>query len=264
MSEIPEATEPNPEPKKPSFLSRIIRFDLIAVTALILSVISVFNDCTNSKRDAIRQDQINQLSYRPELKIVKTEPYKAFFRSDSFDLNNPPRDSNGILTMMGNVEVHFRFFITNWGNHKAKLKYQFYLDTTSGEHIIKKAIESRYLAGRATELPSDYYPDEEILPGDTIKDWHSFPIRFIKDSMFTIHVFLVYTNEIGQVFDTYYRERFIPHTVELPVTGVRVPMSQRLDEIIEAIDKKHSSKAYSTKEGEEMFRNIKYVTEGIE
>ncbi len=199
-----------------------------------------------------------QMRDKPELKIVKTELVSAHFKSDKFDTKNPPIDNGGILLLGGKVDIRFRFFIANVGTSRADIVGKMFLDTTSGDLIIRRDIQTKSKNFEYHKLPDPYYPDQEVEAGDTIKDWHTFPIQIMKDSSFTIHYFLVYTNENDQVYDSYYREKFVLHSIPLVQDSLH---HIQWNQIVESIDPQNSIELYSKKKGEEMFAYFQTLVE---
>ncbi len=254
-----EPVEDNPVPPKNEPLKKLGKFvwSKISLGTILtaISLIAAYFYFDYTKKVQYTDRQIRE---KPELKIVKTELVTAHFMSEKFDTNNPPIDSSGILVLDGKVDIKFRFFIANVGKSRADIVGKMFLDTTSGDLIIRRDIESKSKNFEYHKIPDPYYPDQEIEAGDTIKDWHTFPIQFMKDSTFTIHYFLVYLNETGQVYDTYYREKFVLHSIPLVQDSLHaIPWNK----IIESIDPQNSVELYSKKKGEEIFAYFEMLDE---
>ncbi len=238
---------------------RLLKYDVLGSIALVLAIVGLVNDCGDSKRDIKSQDLLNRLNYRPRLEVVKIEFVESRFKSKVIDFSNLQADSNGVIDIDGNVRIKFRLTITNTGNHPATLVSKFYMDTTSGEQIIKQMLKRTDQNVNFDHLPDSYYPEQIINEGDTIKDWITLPIAFIKDTTFTFHAFFLYENEGEQLFDTYYRERFKLVSLLFPFTGVKTEFKLD-DQPIKSIDKSPStSRSYNLEEAEKLLKSIERV-----
>ena len=256
MEQEPTSDE-TPESKWKQVIRKIFLYDIPGSIALGLAIISLVNDCGDSQRDERNQELLNRLNYRPRLEVVKIE--LDTYKPEKIDLKKLKPDINGIATVSGTATIKLRLFIANTGNHPATLISKFYYDTTSGNQIIKEMLSRKERNMIIERIPDSYYPEKIINEGDTIKDWVTFPINFIKDSTFTFHTFLVYQNEADQTFDTYYRERFMLIPIVIPITGVSG--KYKIDQLpIVSIDKSpNTSRGYNPSEADKLLKSIENV-----
>ena len=105
----------------------------------------------------------------------------------------------------------FRYKFQNKGNAKAILVAAFAIDTTSGGDILRKIILDKKLRREyllSTERLDRYYKNFELNPTEQDSLEIESYTRFQDNFLFTQHFLLLYTNEAGAYFDTYYWARF--------------------------------------------------------
>jgi len=157
----------------------------------------------------VRQLDLDSLSYlvsahenHPRLKVSKEfeivgMDVQNYIAPDSLDSQNDTVRISTYFIISGGLQV------VNIGNSLAKLLMTASYDSLTYSPVMRESVQK--LDDRLKKaLFIRTYRLEEILPGDTAYLKFSRPIYYVRDHRFTLHIFLLYSNEIGNLFDTYY------------------------------------------------------------
>jgi hypothetical protein len=98
----------------------------------------------------------------------------------------------------------------NTGNSLAKILNTFWTDTVSGEAELRAILidGDRRQGSMVPVSLNGYYKTQELSAGDTINIETELSVASFKDKTFTLHFLILYQNEAGALFDTYYWARF--------------------------------------------------------
>lgn len=197
-------------------------FSIIGASTGIIALIVTVSHNRQLTAIAYRQDAS---SYRPSLEIVK--PLDSLYFDMKLDSINPPSEGGHTITMNLTSGVSGKIAFVNLGNTIAH-EIAFAVGDTFDDHaIIRKLFRSK--EGRL-ELSKKLNIDKSIFlkklripPLDTIyEDFKRSFYNVQDDSMVILHVFLLYTNEGGALYDTYYWLRIHTRSRTLPVKSVSI------------------------------------------
>lgn len=152
--------------------------------------------------------------------------------------------------------------VTNNGNSVANILCKVVTDKYSGLPEIRKILFSENgMESFSIKLTDDYYKTIDILPGKsksvrlpyTIND-----VNFVLNE-FTIHYLIVYANEIGNVFDSYFWVRFKMDPIQARFSSDGNTFSIQLDKeelhgAVKVIDTHFSTRMYSRNESRKIVK----------
>ncbi len=183
----------------------------IAIIALGVSILSLGYTIINSQIQTQRlqdNDFINQsLQNRPILSIIGKPEVKRV----EYDIQAEMLNGKVINSSATKLKIDTKIRIRNDGNTNAHLILYAVTDRLSGLPEIRDATTSKFknFPGKLDiGLIKDYYQTVDILPGKEHIIETSRPVQNINEGLFNIHYYLVYKNEVGNVYDTYYWARF--------------------------------------------------------
>lgn len=175
----------------PDWLSKVAL--IIAVLSGVIAVLSGIVGVKNISDTNKLNEELNKLNYSPQL--IVTECKLSNFKFISYD----------------STIIHASFFLNidlklkNIGNNNAHLMIYMPNDTTSGEDIFRKYKNRKQFREDIKRAVKSYYADKSIYPTkECVIHFSNANIVYIRDSTFTIHFWLVYRNDIGTIYDTYY------------------------------------------------------------
>lgn len=177
------------------------------VVALIFSTINLFDNSKQRKDINQINYRLNSLDYQPRLKVISIPEWSNLEYSAKLDYKNveppPPGDSVATFMTTPKVTINTKLKIVNVGTAKAELLAVVHNDTTVAYDILRDKIYKNIKI--KTSSFSEFLTDE-VLPNaiDTVDIEFNHRIRFFEDNKFVIHYLILYKNELGQVFDTYY------------------------------------------------------------
>jgi hypothetical protein len=142
----------------------------------------------------------------------------------SIPLHNFP-DSNikSLDVVLTDWKCTLDLTIANTGNSKAILLFNKHNDFPDGSPFFRDAyLEGFRKLDKISKHPNEYvnqdfYKVKEILPNDTLKIRVAHNIEFPFCGIFTLHFIQYYSNDRGNIYDTYYTARF---RLMLPDSGV--------------------------------------------
>ncbi len=191
--------------------------NLIAFTALAFVIISFFRDCCQDRKIEELSYNYQAIEHRPKLIVVHEPVIESFeLRSGELSSSDLIADSDSIDIGQGIVDIpcvltiRSKLKVTNRGNWLAKMCARFVCDTTSGSDNIREyLLDDKTRENRFRLLPTeDYFKLKEIAPGDTIDLGFVDKVAFMSDGSFTVHYLMLYENEVGALYDTYYWARY--------------------------------------------------------
>ena len=183
----------------------------IATSSLIVTIV------WNHHQDhTIQQNtyDYNAMNFQPRLEVL--EPPKVLgFKSA------PPHTVNDSTIVIGNPTYNLSLTLINRGNELGRIVGHIVLDTLSGEDNLRRILFSKH--ERKTKIKwkaaRDYFSIEEIYPGDTtiIALEHTVS-NFSENKEGTIHLLVLYQNNLGMLYDLYYWVRFRLNPIPLVPT----------------------------------------------
>lgn len=233
----------------------------IALLTLILGIAGlcyqVYRDNEADKlsfKNAGIQNRPNlEIVGRPSIKSIKVAP-ESQGRIVNFNDKN--------LGFSPTLETELK--LINDGNSVAKLMFEVVGDVHSGEDEVRKFIlDPDKRKNVKITLIDDFY---KVVEFNTDKEHDLTLTRTIlspKDGMFTIHYLFIYSNEIGNVYDTYIWARYAQKPINMFVadkTDKTVRLTVSKDELlksIEFVDMRSSSHMYSKEDSKELIDLLK-------
>ncbi len=209
--------------------------------AIVLSVIALTHDCSQNRRINELQNNINNLNYKPTIKVdsIKLKNFRE--KVDSFLITPDIADSQGIINLKSTIETEVVFDLENIGNSKANIITALCIDTVSGDDKLRNYLHDGIYKLSYDSSNGVFYKFWELQPGDKDELHFKKNIQFIDDGNFTIHLLLIYQNELGTIYDTYYWAKFKKKKIELDVV-----VNNRTGEIVAAKSAKNSLKNFLT------------------
>jgi hypothetical protein len=202
-------------------MKKIITGRNIAFIALIVSILSFWRDCGQDKEI----DKINFLSnavqHQPTLVSVSKlditnvwlEPVSVKVPLDTHDSTEPVG-----IPLETNILIKTNIKLTNVGNSNAKIIAVMMSDSLTANPFIRNAMldPERKMTTVQSMLPP--FLKSELLPNnsDTTQIELTYKIHNVRDNLFTLHYLILYENDLGNIYDTYYWNQYRIHFVFHP------------------------------------------------
>jgi len=182
---------------------------ILAIFAIGISIISLSLDCNQNKKISKLTDQTNAMQYRPTLKIIRGTvidsftvlPEKEVVRIDKKEKNDDT------ISYYFNIKVWTTLKIYNNSDFIANIKSVSILDTNSGKPIIRQFFSDNNSKENKIRIKpfENFYPTLQIPKRDTISlNISGYNIVFFSKNIATLHFLILYENEIGTLYDSYY------------------------------------------------------------
>lgn len=232
---------------------------IISLLALLLAGISTFRSCSNEEEIEKNNYEIKSLEYRPKLKLSEPKILSIELESDSIK-SQDSTDTVGLFYSKLHLKLQIK--ITNIGNNNGKIVGYVIADTISKERILKDFIvdKSRYDNNSTNSLKLPYLY-KELNPIDSFNVELDYTPQFILSNKFIIHILLLYENDIGQLFDTYYWLEYNTNDIIIPNPALYSDNKLMLNSIsksifssIKFIDENNFSSIYSENEKNEILK----------
>jgi len=253
-------------------LKKIKLSDWLSAAAIALAIIVFVRDCSQNKKIEELGYVSNALQFRPLLQVLGTPRiYSYEIQTDRValpDFSAAPESTDSIQDITASLRIHARLLFVNAGNAIANVYAFIWADTSSGSAIIRADLlnrtlrEQRFIASPDT----DYFYVKDIRPGDTCDFQIAHDVRFLTEQKFTMHFLLLYSNEAGGFFDTYYWARFtaipIVWKTEFAIIDGKLAYRVGIDrkqfrEFLTLCDQNTSWRVYSKAEAEDILSFIK-------
>ncbi|MDO9629009.1 MAG: hypothetical protein Q7I99_03825 [Acholeplasmataceae bacterium] len=179
-------------------------YNSLAIIAIIISIVSLVCDKCQDDKIEKQQYELSAINYRPSLVIDTIMFDSTYFYIKSANLTGEENDSIGLVTVNGEIHTKTKIRIKNTGNANAKVLLRASLDTICGLKKIRDEIHS---------LNYNFFPDTiiygppyyvEILPNKYYEFEFKNSFSNFDDNLIELHFFMLYVNEIGQLFDSYF------------------------------------------------------------
>mgnify|MGYP000041116619 CR=1 FL=1 len=248
--------------KRESIFHKIKLNHLLAIAVFVTIPVALFvnsmQGCGKNNVDDDIQYATYANNFKPIIEIdsleintrdsVKVGEMLKKIKSNDFKLgpDNVPLIAIPILV---NTEMTFR--LKNTGLHKAQLVGYFCYDTICGTSILRSSIfdEKKVDYDNSNDFT---YSEIDILPQEVEIIKIKRPLSWIVNDTFTIHLLLIYENDAGYFYDTYYWARYKYHGavmgLKLDPKVIKVWTENNSFAYLEFIDANTSYKTYSKRE----------------
>jgi len=193
------------------------KISLIGVaSAVMFSVISLVKSCHQDEVIGDLGYQMNSVSFQPRIIVVgKPKLIKYRMRSTPTkiavkDILWPDSTKSEPKYFMKTIDsLTFKLRIVNVGHSIGKVIGIFVGDTTSAEEMIRQKLLSGAVDRFGSKSFSSYVQNE-LLPdaADTLDYELENVVHWLDDQLFTVHFLMLYENDLGHLYDTYYWAQF--------------------------------------------------------
>lgn len=251
--------------------------DKVSLLGLIVvfgfSLINLFRSCNQDQQIAQLTYQVNAVNFQPKIRIVDTPVLKKYWFDSTLvkismkDFFSPDTTSEiPTYAIKKPVNLTLNLKLINSGNSLGKILAVLTADTTSDEPVLRKML----LDGSFKEQRSSFFPpylNTELLPNDmdTLEYTHQEQVDFIDNQYFTLHLLILYENELGHLYDTYYWSRAKLEELLFPspfgVKGNRIYMLTRksfkiaLKDLVTFTNSKISYNTYDDRKQAELIKH---------
>ncbi|NOU19259.1 MAG: hypothetical protein HOO91_17010 [Bacteroidales bacterium] len=182
---------------------------LISGLAFGLAIFSTWKSCSSENELKETNYKLTSIEYRPKLKFSNPEVIGIELSCDSLPIKKNLDFSDSIGNLPVKVKLSIKIKGANIGNHTAKIIGCFVADTLSEVPIIRQKL-NEFNSFQRQHLYKD------INPTDTFHTGIDYSPQFIINNKFCIHMLVLYENEIGQIYDTYYWIHYKANEIILP------------------------------------------------
>jgi len=182
-----------------------LSFTLIAI---IISLIAISIDWRQNIRLDKLQYELNSLNFKPVIEV--SDVFLTSFRErfDSITFLADKVDSTGLIKMKSEIETDITFNIKNIGNSNAKIVAAFCIDTISGDDKLRELIYREGLTHKYDSSNNEFYSFQQLQPKYKDKLKFHKKIDFVNNETFAIHLLVLYKNDMGILYDSYYWAKF--------------------------------------------------------
>lgn len=191
-------------------INRAQKSFVISIFAIILTLFSYiylyYRHEKEDERFEVLQYETNGIRYRPKLEIVgKPIIERVILKRDS--VNRSGDFINAYNKLGFTAELNFK----NTGNTDAKILAVIQTDTVSGAAFIRDMLLSETMRARKLNkvyLMNEFFLFKEVSRDDTTSFKVNHELNFITNSEAVLHFLVLYENELGNLYDTYYWAKF--------------------------------------------------------
>lgn len=186
----------------------------ISLAAFALATVVFFKNCSQDKKIDKLTYVSNAMQFRPLLQVLdKPRIYSYEIRTDKVNVPNfstTQVNTDSIHDINATLRIYAKLRVANTGNAIANVYELIWTDTSSGGSEIREVLLNQKLREQkfVSSPDTDYFGIKDIKPGDTCDFQISHDVKYVYDQKFTMHFLLLYRNEAGDLFDTYYWARF--------------------------------------------------------
>ncbi|MHB9030153.1 MAG: hypothetical protein ACYC9O_15410 [Candidatus Latescibacterota bacterium] len=181
-------------------------YDFIVIIVAIIGLIVTIR--FNNKIENTTFD-VNSMQYKPIIDIQEQPAiisYKPQFVKDFLKFEN-----RGAFVGVTIDSLRIMVKLINKGNSTAKLVAVVLSDTVSGDSYIRELLINKKARAKRVRitLTNSFYMAKEIRPNQVYEEEQVFErIKKPTDNQICLHILLLYINEIGTLYDTYYWSRY--------------------------------------------------------
>jgi len=178
----------------------------IAFGALALSLISLCRDCSQDREFAESNYILNATLNAPILEVI--DPLETLeWHFSPTDLKKSDLDSTLDIYVECRIKGWLRF--KNTGNVTARIIAYCDVDSFTADDYLRENLldENKRNANIHPRkwASKEFFAAREVFPSDTIFIEVDEKInRFQQDSLTVLHIIILYTNDMGALYDTYY------------------------------------------------------------
>lgn len=176
----------------------------ITLVVGIISIVSYVQGRINSSQINNQQYELNSINYSPQLEVScqltniqfkYIDPnYKTYERLDT--IGQGPR---------AQFSAHIDISIKNIGKVTARILMLAFSDYSQGAHLYRGLKSVPFVPEFFQNANREFWPDKQINPQEVFHrnlesrySYYTFP------QYYTLHVWIVYKNDLGMIYDTYY------------------------------------------------------------
>jgi len=252
---------------------KFVNQHVLPPVAIVIAGLALLRECGQDSNSQKIRYELNALSLQPRLKIAG-ETYMPAMTADSLEVRYSGQSMTSVgktpfVDMTVQLTLEYDLGITNIGNSLAKMEAIFSVDSSSASDVIRDLLFTTRLDSMNL-FAFDDYSTIELLPNasDTIHMKISRPLRDWPGQEFTVHILLLYENELHQYFDTYYwlRYRFGDVLLPIPEEGRRgaVAVGDILTRSLTVLQQKQSFNTYDEAKVEMINKRLKTIQRTFE
>ena len=234
-----------------------------AILALILSLVTIGYTIYNNIELSKLSFQNAGIQPRPLLKIEGTPVIKSIRATSESPITKKNINERSLgLTLSLITEVK----LINKGNSIAKMMFEVVADKHSGIPEVRKFIlDPDKRKNIKFSLIDDFYKVVEINPDKDRDITLSRTIKSPSNDRFTMHYMFIYSNEIGNVYDSYIWATYVQKPVKMRVadkTDTTIKLTMEPEELVKSIELEdiyEMTYMYSKKESEELLKLHKII-----
>jgi len=232
----------------------------IAVLALCVSIVSIVLTYHQGAHMRLLEQETAGMAYRPQLSVF-TNPVVECVLSNPTLLADANPDTG---TIAFNLRVDCTLHMVNKGNSPARLLAYAWSDTAVGTPALRKfLLDPSRRRNLRFEQSSDFYGVREVRPADTLTVAISQPVSRTLPQYFVLHYVVLYENDTGQLYDTYFWARYVLPGVVAPARpSLATPGRSWMyvfapSDMIRLLDTNESSIMYNPEQAKEIVEAIK-------
>jgi hypothetical protein len=181
---------------------------LISIGSLLISGLSLYWAYVIENRYEVRNYKLSAMLNRPQIELVNSFGNLDWEVKPLIDsgivLNHPLKETD---TLQFKMNLVGSLIFKNQGKSKAQLKAIIFSDKFTQDPIIRESlISDRDRQFIRVHLWDDgsFFSFKSISPGDSIFQKVFMPLRhYYQDTLALIHIFVLYEDEAGTLYDTY-------------------------------------------------------------
>jgi len=256
-------------------INKIILSELLTIisitVALVLGCIGIIRDCAQDDKLSELTYLANASQYRPIIKVIG-EPRIISYQIDQGkmavkDIITP--DSSGVIRdVPAKIKLDLKFTMVNKGTALARIYAYVFGDTTTGIDHIRQIIKNGDTSRINIAEDSSFFNLTELPIGDTTQFEVSHWIKYVNTNSFTIHLFVLYANEMNVLFDSYYWARYnLSELITTPEFRIQngtlqfrfVAVKGSFKDFIRLIDANQSTNVYSKDYGDKIIKYFESI-----
>lgn len=228
----------------------------ISGALIIISVIGFFRDCSQDNRINKLQYELNANNYKPIIQVDSVTLTDIYETLRPINIQKNIEDTSSTIDVKSNFKTKITFHLENIGNSNAKIVASILIDTISGNEKIRETMFNKNIPFKIDTSGIDFYEKLQIQQQKKKDIIFSHEVNFFVNNTFTMHLLIIYYNDMGMLYDTYYWVRFkkkdlnftaIVDTWNNNIVGLKIEKND-LNNYLQRIDDNNTYKIYSLKE----------------
>ncbi len=176
---------------------------------IVLSIIGFSKSCITEKKLNDTNTQLSSITFRPLLTLSNLRIDSIMFFSDKDIIKYDDHNITTVNIDSIYLKIRTKIKVTNKGNSTAKILRCLISDTITDNDFLNRVFlkhESSFSIVNVSNIFKNSY--QEILPSDSIDINCEFTPQTIFDGKCILHVLLLYENDLGNYYNSYYWARF--------------------------------------------------------